>query len=102
MSPTSIVVRNLCPFTEAIAKPNCSLVGTAEEVDIGGVTLLHAAEKNHERVSLLSDLKDYKTFIGVWKDRKGDMGQGLRVSLALRAFKMTAQYDEVISGYFRE
>ena len=102
MSPISIVVRNLCPFTETIAKPNCSLVGAVEEVKIGGVTLLHAAEKNHERVSVLSDLKDYKTFIGAWKDRKGDVGQGLRVSLALRAFKMTAQYDEVIGGYFRE
>ena len=102
MSPISIVVGNLCPFTETIAKPNCSLVGAVEEVDIGGVTLLHAAEKNHERVSVLSDLKDYKTFLGAWKDRKGDVGQGLRVSLALKAFEMTARYHEMIGGYFRE
>ena len=66
------------------------------------MTLLRAAAKNHERVSVLSDLKDYNFFLGAWEDRKGDVGQGLRVSLALRAFKMTARYDEVIGGYFRE
>jgi phosphoribosylaminoimidazolecarboxamide formyltransferase/IMP cyclohydrolase len=66
------------------------------------VTLLRAAAKNHERVSVLSDPKDYETFLGAWKDGKGDVGQGLRASLALKAFEMTARYDEAISGYFRE
>ena len=102
ISPISIVVCNLYPFTETIAKPNCTLADAVEEVDIGGVTLLRAAAKNHERVSVLSDPKDYKTFLGAWKDGKGDVGQGLRASLGLKAFEMTAQYDEVISGYFRE
>ena len=96
MSPISIVVCNIYPFTETIAKPNCSLVDAAEEVDIGEVTVLRAAAKNHKRVSVLSDLKDYKTFLGAWEDGKRDVGQGLRVSLALKAFEMTARYDEVV------
>ena len=102
VSPISIVVCNLYPFTETIAKPNCTLADAVEEVDIGGVTLLRAAAKNHERVSVLSDPKDYKTFLNAWKDGKGDVGQELRASLALKAFEMTARYDEAISGYFRE
>ena len=98
ISPISIVVCNLYPFTETIAKPNCALADAVEEVDIGGVTLLRAAAKNwQERVSVLSDL-GYKTFLGAWEDGKGNVGQGLRVLLALKAFAMTARQDEGISG----
>ena len=69
------------------------------EVNIRGERLLRTAEKNHERVSVLSDPKHYKTFLCVWKMGKETWE---RASLALKAFEMTAQYDEAISGYFRE
>jgi len=102
ISPISIVVCNLYPFTETIAKPGCTLADAVEEVDIGGVTLLRAAAKNHARVSILSDPSDYQTFLQAFKDGQGDVGQALRSSLALKAFEMTAKYDEAISSYFRE
>ncbi|KAF9650135.1 bifunctional purine biosynthesis protein ade10 [Thelephora ganbajun] len=102
ISPISIVVCNLYPFTETIAKPGCTLANAVEEVDIGGVTLLRAAAKNHERVSVLSDPSDYDGFLKAWKDGQGDVGQKLRSKLALKAFEMTAKYDDAISGYFRE
>ncbi|KDQ50746.1 hypothetical protein JAAARDRAFT_41835 [Jaapia argillacea MUCL 33604] len=102
ISPISIVVCNLYPFTETISKPNATLADAVEEVDIGGVTLLRAAAKNHERVSVLSDPSDYPSFIQAWKSGNGDVGQNLRNTLALKAFEMTAKYDEAISGYFRE
>ena len=102
ISPISIVVCNLYPFTETIAKPNCPLADAVEEVDIGGVTLLRAAAKNHARVSVLSDPADYTEFLDAWKAGKGDVGQAIRSKLALKAFEMTAKYDEAISGYFRE
>ena len=51
-------------------------------------------------VSVLSDLTDYKEFLESLI--KGEVSQGLRSKLALKAFEMTAQYDEAISGYFRE
>lgn len=73
-----------------------------EEIDIGGVTLLRAAAKNHARVSVLSDPSDYATFLKAWTDGQGDVGQTLRSTLALKAFEMTARYDDAISGYFRE
>lgn len=102
ISPITIVVCNLYPFTETISKPKCTLADAVEEIDIGGVTLLRAAAKNHERVSVLSDPSDYSNFLESWKNGNGDVGQSLRSALALKAFEMTSKYDEAISGYFRE
>ncbi|KAJ3482837.1 hypothetical protein NLI96_g6708 [Meripilus lineatus] len=102
IAPISIVVCNLYPFTSTISKPGCTLAEAVEEVDIGGVTLLRAAAKNHERVSVLSDPADYAEFVEAWKNGQGDVGQAIRSKLALKAFEMTAKYDDAISGYFRE
>jgi phosphoribosylaminoimidazolecarboxamide formyltransferase / IMP cyclohydrolase len=102
ISPISIVVCNLYPFTSTISKPNCTLADAVEEIDIGGVTLLRAAAKNHARVSILSDPSDYAEFLQAWREGKGDVGVAMRNNLALKAFEMTAKYDEAIGGYFRE
>jgi len=102
ISPISIVVCNLYPFTSTISKPECTLADAVEEIDIGGVTLLRAAAKNHARVSVLTDPADYKEFLETFSKGQGDVGQNLRSKLALKAFEATAQYDEAISGYFRE
>ncbi|KAG8802531.1 Bifunctional purine biosynthesis protein ade10 [Serendipita sp. 398] len=101
ISPITIVVCNLYPFTETISKPNCTLADAVEEIDIGGVTLLRGAAKNHARVSILSDPSDYAEFLKEWNEGSGKIGDGLRNRLALKAFEMTARYDEAISGYFR-
>ncbi|CAK5267501.1 unnamed protein product [Mycena citricolor] len=102
IAPISIVVCNLYPFTSTIAQPNCTLADAVEEVDIGGVTLLRAAAKNHARVSVISDPADYAEFLEAWKAGSGEVGQAIRNKLSLKAFEMTATYDEAISGYFRE
>ena len=102
ISPISIVVCNLYPFTSTISKPECTLADAVEEIDIGGVTLLRAAAKNHARVSVLSDPADYKEFLEALSTGQGDVGQTMRSKLALKAFESTAQYDDAISGYFRE
>ncbi|KIO33752.1 hypothetical protein M407DRAFT_13667 [Tulasnella calospora MUT 4182] len=100
--PIAIVVCNLYPFTSTISKPGCTLADAVEEIDIGGVTLLRAAAKNHARVSVLSDPADYAEFVKAWTEGKGDVGEKLRNRLALKAFEMTATYDDAISGYFRD
>jgi phosphoribosylaminoimidazolecarboxamide formyltransferase / IMP cyclohydrolase len=97
ISPISIVVCNLYPFTSTISKPGCTLADASDEI-----TLLRAAAKNHQHVSVLSDPADYKEFLESLIKGQGDVGQSLRSKLALKAFEMTAQYDEAISGYFRE
>ena len=112
IAPISIVVCNLYPFKSTISRPGCTLAEAVEEIDIGGVTLLRAAAKNHARASVLSDPADYGEFLSVWRERARsaandnggvvDVGQALRAKLALKAFEATARYDEAISGYFRE
>ncbi|KAG0703664.1 AICARFT/IMPCHase bienzyme-domain-containing protein, partial [Suillus ampliporus] len=102
ISPISIVVCNLYPFTSTISKPSCTLADAVEEIDIGDVTLLCAAAKNHERVSVLLDPTDYRAFLQVFQQGQGDVEQVLRNRLALKVFEMTAKYDDVISGYLRE
>lgn len=105
IAPISVVVCNLYPFASTIAAPNCTLAGAIEEIDIGGVTLLRAAAKNHARVIVLSDPADYAPFLAALKEGTAldeKIGQAMRSSFALKAFEMTAKYDDAISGYFRE
>ncbi|EPB69952.1 MGS-like domain protein [Ancylostoma ceylanicum] len=58
-----VVVCNLYPFRATIAKPNCTEEAAIENIDIGGVTLLRAAAKNHARVTVLCDPADYQHFL---------------------------------------
>lgn len=76
-----LVVCNLYPFKETVAKPDVTLANAVEEIDIGGVTLLRAAAKNHERVSILSDPSDYKSFVESYKN---GVEQSLRNKWALK------------------
>lgn len=58
----SIVVCNLYPFVETISKDNITVADAVEQIDIGGVTLLRAAAKNHARVTLICDPNDYDKY----------------------------------------
>lgn len=95
-----IVVCNLYPFRETIAKPNVTIPEAVEEIDIGGVTLLRAAAKNHARVTILSDPADYATFTDKFLSDK--LTQDDRNTYALKAFASTASYDAAITDYFRK
>ncbi|KAN0061554.1 bifunctional phosphoribosylaminoimidazolecarboxamide formyltransferase/IMP cyclohydrolase [Thecaphora frezii] len=102
IAPIDIVVCNLYPFEETIARdPAPTIAQAVEEVDIGGVTLLRAAAKNHERVWILSDPKDYPRFLEQF-EQTGAEAQASRNLLAVKAFSQTAKYDEAISNYFRQ
>lgn len=94
------VVCNLYPFKETIAKPDVTIPQAVEEVDIGGVTLLRAAAKNHARVTILSDPNDYAGFLK--ELASGSISQESRNRYALKAFESTADYDTAISEYFRK
>lgn len=94
------VVCNLYPFKETVAKVNVTVEEAVEEIDIGGVTLLRAAAKNHARVVILSDPSDYPMFLAELD--KGEISQSTRNNLALKAFEMTAEYDSCISDFFRK
>ncbi|CAJ0830651.1 7578_t:CDS:10, partial [Entrophospora sp. SA101] len=95
------VVCNLYPFKETIEKENITIAEAVEEIDIGGVTLLRAAAKNHDRVTVLSDPNDYTNFLTELK-KDGHVSENTRRLLALKAFNHTADYDDAISNYFRQ
>lgn len=94
------VVCNLYPFKETISKVAVTIEEAVEEIDIGGVTLLRAAAKNHARVTILSDPNDYAGFLEELKT--GEISADARNRYALKAFEHTADYDVAISDFFRK
>ena len=92
-----LVVVNLYPFEQTVAKPGVTLEQAIENIDIGGVTLMRAAAKNHTRVTLLCDPADYPSVLV-------ELGSGAtspetRQRLALKGFASTARYDAAITAY---
>ncbi|KAK5689148.1 bifunctional phosphoribosylaminoimidazolecarboxamide formyltransferase/IMP cyclohydrolase, partial [Elasticomyces elasticus] len=94
------VVCNLYPFKETVSKVNVTIEEAVEEIDIGGVTLLRAAAKNHSRVTILSDPNDYPEFLK--ELGAGEITAASKSNYALKAFEQTADYDSAISGFFRK
>jgi phosphoribosylaminoimidazolecarboxamide formyltransferase/IMP cyclohydrolase len=68
-----------------------------ENIDIGGVTLIRAAAKNHERVTLVCDPADYAAVLA--ELRLGGVSAAKRKELAVKGFRATAHYDSVISAF---
>jgi len=98
LRPIDLVVVNLYPFAETIAKPDATLSDIVEQIDIGGVALLRAAAKNFERVGVLVDPQDYGSVTAELRER-GELGEATRRLLAYKAFAHTANYDATISRY---
>jgi len=94
-----LVAVNLYPFEETIAKPNVTYADTIENIDIGGVTLIRAAAKNHERVTLVCDPADYSAVLSALQN--GEIPFTTRKQLAVKGFQSTAHYDTMISGYLK-
>lgn len=96
--PIDIVVVNLYPFAEAIAKPGCTFAQAIENIDIGGPALIRAAVKNYDGVVIVTDPSDYAELI-MCIIENGGVTRRLRLRLMKKAFDLTAKYDTAISGY---
>ena len=94
-----LVVVNLYPFAQTIAKPDCTLDLAIENIDIGGPAMIRAAAKNHARVSVVVDPADYSSLITELKENDGCISQAMRFELARKAFSHTAEYDGMIANY---
>ncbi|MCX6069102.1 MAG: hypothetical protein NT121_25730 [Chloroflexi bacterium] len=92
-----LVAVNLYPFEQTIAKPGVTYAEVIENIDIGGVTLIRAAAKNHERVTLICDPADYDSVLTDLQ--QGAVSAQKRQELAVQGFSTTAHYDYVISEY---
>ncbi|CAK9801827.1 Bifunctional purine biosynthesis protein ATIC [Anthophora quadrimaculata] len=98
-----LVVCNLYPFVNTVAKPDVTIEDAVENIDIGGVTLLRAAAKNHNRVTVVCDPNDYEKVGNEMESSiNKDTSLNTRQVLALKAFTHTAEYDSAISDYFRK
>lgn len=95
-----LVAVNLYPFEETITKANVTYADAIENIDIGGVTLIRAAAKNHERVTLVCDPSDYSAILE--EVRNGGISGKTRAKLAVRGFASTAHYDTAIHDYLKK
>ncbi|MGD7654690.1 MAG: bifunctional phosphoribosylaminoimidazolecarboxamide formyltransferase/IMP cyclohydrolase [Verrucomicrobiales bacterium] len=97
--PIDLVVVNLYPFEETIAKPDVTLDQAIENIDIGGPSMLRSAAKNHSHVTVVTDPADYDRVIAEMKENNGDTTKGLREQLAVKVFLRTSQYDSAITNF---
>ncbi|GAA0302456.1 phosphoribosylaminoimidazolecarboxamide formyltransferase/IMP cyclohydrolase [Gracilibacillus halotolerans] len=98
--PIDVVVVNLYPFKETIAKPNVTEEDAIENIDIGGPTMLRAAAKNFRDVTVVVDPEDYDEVLAAMK--KDQPSLELRKQLAAKVYRHTANYDAMIANYFVE
>lgn len=96
-----LVVVNLYPFKETIAKPDVTFEEAIENIDIGGPTMLRSAAKNHAFVSVVVDAQDYEK-VAEEIEASGDTSLETRRRLAAKVFRHTAAYDALISRYLSE
>jgi phosphoribosylaminoimidazolecarboxamide formyltransferase/IMP cyclohydrolase len=101
IEPIDLLVVNLYPFAQTIARPDCTFQEAIENIDIGGPAMLRAAAKNHADVTVIVDPEDYATVLSEIDD-SGDTSIDTRSRLAAKAFAHTAQYDTVIASYLQQ
>ena len=94
-----MVVVNLYPFEQTVAKPDCSLEDAIENIDIGGPTMVRAAAKNHRYVSIVVNAADYEGILQELSANSTQLTLQTRFDLAVRAFEHTAAYDAAIANH---
>ena len=98
IEPIDLVVVNLYPFEETVAKPEVTLREAIENIDIGGPSMLRSAAKNHESVTVVVDPADYAE-VAAQVQAAGETTLELRRRLAAKVFARTAAYDAAIAAY---
>ena len=101
ITPIDLVVVNLYPFKETVAKPDVTLAEAIENIDIGGPAMIRAAAKNFKFVTVVTNPKRYDEVAeAIIKD--GCTSGMLRMQLAQEAFAHTAEYDDCIQNYLKQ
>ncbi len=94
-----LLVVNLYPFAQTIARSDCTLEEAIENIDIGGPAMVRSAAKNHDHVAVITDPTDYAAVLQEMAATSGAVGAATRFRLACKAFSHTAAYDGAISNY---
>ncbi|MFZ9479621.1 MAG: bifunctional phosphoribosylaminoimidazolecarboxamide formyltransferase/IMP cyclohydrolase [Steroidobacteraceae bacterium] len=96
-----LLVVNLYPFAETVARPACTYSEAIENIDIGGPAMVRAASKNHDAVTVVVDPADYAAVLGELEQHEGATTPQLRAWLAAKAFAHTARYDTMVANYLQ-
>ncbi len=99
IAPIDMVVVNLYPFAQTVAKPDCTLEDAIENIDIGGPTMVRACAKNHAHTTIVVDAGDYARVLAEIASQDGAVSDATRFDLAVKAFEHTAGYDAAIADY---
>ena len=99
IAPIDLVVVNLYPFAQTVARAGCTRDEAIENIDIGGPAMVRSAAKNHAHVAVVTDPADYDAILGEMRAANGAIGATTRFKLAQKAFSHTAAYDGAISNY---
>lgn len=100
LSSIDLVVVNLYPFEETVARPGVSRDEAVEQIDIGGPSMIRSAAKNHAHVTVVSSPSQYSEVLSEMRAGDGATTLELRRRLALEAFRRTATYDSAIGRFF--
>jgi phosphoribosylaminoimidazolecarboxamide formyltransferase/IMP cyclohydrolase len=100
IDPIDMVVVNLYPFEQTVARPDCSLEDAIENIDIGGPTMVRAAAKNNRHVTIVVNSSDYGRVLEEMAAQGGATTAETRFDLAIRAYEHTAAYDGAIANHF--
>lgn len=101
MEPIDLVVVNLYPFEQTVARPGVTWEEAIEQIDIGGPSLVRGAAKNHSHVAILTSPDQYTTFLAEFHETGGTR-LATRKRLMLDALKRTSRYDAMISGWIEK
>ncbi|MBE2180987.1 MAG: bifunctional phosphoribosylaminoimidazolecarboxamide formyltransferase/IMP cyclohydrolase [Chthoniobacterales bacterium] len=99
ITPIDLVVVNLYPFAQTVAREGVTLEEAIENIDIGGPSMLRSAAKNHASVTVVCDPEDYAEVLREMEENAGGTTLGLRERLAGKVFDLTARYDRAIAQY---
>jgi len=102
IQPIDMVVVNLYPFEQTIAKSQTSIEDAIEQIDIGGVALIRSAAKNFKDVTAVISPAKYGLILEELKNNKGELTHHMRMRLAAEAFKCSSLYDGIIYSYLRK
>jgi len=100
IKPIDMVVVNLYPFEQTVAKPDVTLEEAIENIDIGGPSMLRSAAKNYRSVTVVVDPEDYADVLENIKANDGATTLKLRERLGIKVFVTTSNYDSAIANYF--
>ncbi|MGR6980039.1 bifunctional phosphoribosylaminoimidazolecarboxamide formyltransferase/IMP cyclohydrolase [Testudinibacter sp. P27/CKL/0425] len=95
-----MVVVNLYPFAQTVAKSDCSLEDAVENIDIGGPTMVRSAAKNHKDVAIVVNNDDFDAILQEMDQHDNSLTLETCFNLAIKAFEHTAQYDSMIANHF--